>query len=148
MPVLSAFQNANKEISERSVLDNASHIMGEGEIISLAPMKTRGEGVAAQSRLRNLREMKLASTTLLSVALLATAAEGFRFAHFPITIDTDFLIVGKPSTVTCNYVKKRVEKVREITWFAGYVTLNRGCAPLLLVFNTKLYSPQNSDTME
>ena len=104
--------------------------MGEGEIISLAPMKTRGEGVAAQSRLRNLREMKLAST-LLSIALLAAAAEGFRFAHFPITIDTDFLIVGKPSTVTCNYVKKRVEKVREITWFAGYVTSNQGCAPLL-----------------
>ena len=121
--------------------------MGEGEIISLAPMKTRGEGVAAQSRLRNLREMKLAST-LLSIALLAAAAEGFRFPHFPITIDTDFLIVGKPSTVTCNYVKKRVEKVREITWFAGYVTSNQGCAPLLLVFNTKLYSPQNSDTME
>ena len=106
------------------VRDNASYVVGEGEISSLAPKKTSDvkEVVAAQSRLRNLREMKLASTLLL-VALWAAAVEGFRFAHFPITIDTDFLIVGKPSTVTCNYVKKRVEKVREITWFAGYFYL-------------------------
>ena len=67
---------------------------------------------------------------LLSLsALLAAFAEGLRFGHNPVTVDTEALIVGKPAKLTCNFVKYRTESVREISWFLGYSG-----------FNTKIFS--------
>merc|ERR1719259_52145 len=61
---------------------------------------------------------------LAAILLLLMAAAdvcwGLRFAHIPITVDTEILIVGQPSKLTCDYVKFRFETVREIKWFAGY----------------------------
>ncbi|XP_059091785.1 uncharacterized protein LOC131887243 [Tigriopus californicus] len=51
---------------------------------------------------------------------LSPSTFGLRFAHEPVTVDTDVLIVGKPARLTCNFVKYRTESVREITWFLGY----------------------------
>jgi hypothetical protein len=49
---------------------------------------------------------------LLFAALLVAAAEGLRFGHDPVTVDTGVLVVGQPSRLTCNYVKYRTEARR------------------------------------
>ena len=43
----------------------------------------------------------------LVLAIILSHADGLRFSHFPITVNTDLLIVGRPTTLTCNYVKYR-----------------------------------------
>ena len=69
------------------------------------------------SVVKRQRTMMLKAILIL---IAANSALALRFAHFPVTVDTDVLVVGKPSKLTCNYVKFRIESVREITWFAGY----------------------------
>ena len=64
-----------------------------------------------------------AAATFLLLLLLLSAPEptsALRFSHNPISVDTDVLVVGRPSTLTCNYVKFRIETIREISWFFGY----------------------------
>jgi|ERR1712029_776567 len=61
----------------------------------------------------------VAALTLV-VAAAISVTDGLRFGPFPVTVDSQVLFVGRPSTLTCNYSKYRSEKVREITWFAGY----------------------------
>lgn len=54
------------------------------------------------------------------LGLAAEFADALRFAHNPVSVDTEVLIVGRPARLTCNYVKYRTESVREISWFIGY----------------------------
>ena len=42
-----------------------------------------------------------------------------------ITSSSDILMVGVPARLTCNYIKFQSEKVREITWYAGYNGMSR-----------------------
>ena len=47
--------------------------------------------------------------------------EGLRMKPGPaVTSNMDFLMVGVPARLTCNYIAYRSETVREITWYAGY----------------------------
>ena len=54
----------------------------------------------------------------LLVAILSV--DGLRFKQPAITASSDFLMVNVPARLTCNYLKYVSEKVREITWYAGY----------------------------
>jgi len=62
--------------------------------------------------LRLLNFLILIFVTDLSLAL--------RFGNIPITVDSDVILVNKPTLLKCNYVKFRTETVREINWFISY----------------------------
>jgi len=56
---------------------------------------------------------------LLTFSILGSTL-GLRFSHVPITVESDVILVNKPTELTCNYVKFRTETVREINWFISY----------------------------
>ena len=63
----------------------------------------------------------------LILAILAQCfllGQSLRFAHNPVSVDSEVLIVGRPARLTCNFVKYRTESVREITWYLGYAGFN------------------------
>jgi len=66
--------------------------------------------------------MMFAQYTLafLLLAVYYGSVSALRFAHSPVTVDTEAIIVGRPARLKCNYVKYRTESVRQIKWFAGY----------------------------
>ena len=68
--------------------------------------------------------MHLFLLLLLSLAQLFSLGHGLRFAHHPVSVDSEVLIVGRPARLTCNFVKYRTESVREITWYLGYSGFN------------------------
>jgi hypothetical protein len=61
---------------------------------------------------------------ILVLSLFLTIQDGgveaLRFAPSPITVDTEVILINRPATLTCNYVKFKTESVREITWYAAY----------------------------
>ena len=79
-----------------------------------------------------MRETKTAdysaSTLLLVVAIIIANNEivqALRMKDPAITSSSDILMVGVPARLTCNYIKYQSERVREITWFAGYNGMSR-----------------------
>ena len=50
---------------------------------------------------------------------------GLRMKQPAITSSSDILMVGVPARLTCNYIKYQSERVREITWYAGYNGMSR-----------------------
>ena len=69
-----------------------------------------------------------ASTLLLVVAIIIANNEivqALRMKDPAITSSSDILMVGVPARLTCNYIKYQSERVREITWFAGYNGMSR-----------------------
>jgi len=64
-------------------------------------------------------KMTLLLQIILSFSILG-ATLGLRFSHVPITVESDVILVNKPTELTCNYVKFRTETVREINWFISY----------------------------
>lgn len=50
---------------------------------------------------------------------------GLRMKPTAITSSSDILMVGVPARLTCNYIKYQSEKIREITWYAGYNGMSR-----------------------
>ena len=65
---------------------------------------------------------------LLLVAIIATNNEivnALRMKAPAITSSSDILMVGVPARLTCNYIKYQSERVREITWYAGYNGMSR-----------------------
>ena len=67
----------------------------------------------------------------LLVAIISSnngAIDALRIGHNgqeAITSSSDILMVGVPARLTCNYIKFQSEKVREITWYAGYNGMSR-----------------------
>ena len=71
---------------------------------------------------------KSALTLLLLVAIIAVNNEivqALRMKDPAITSSSDILMVGVPARLTCNYIKYQSERVREITWYAGYNGMSR-----------------------
>ena len=77
---------------------------------------------------------KADNATLLKLLLVAIIASNYgvvnalRIGHNgqeAITSSSDILMVGVPARLTCNYIKFQSEKVREITWYAGYNGMSR-----------------------
>ena len=69
-----------------------------------------------------------ALTLLLFVAIIAANNEivqALRMKDPAITSSSDILMVGVPARLTCNYIKYQSERVREITWYAGYNGMSR-----------------------
>ena len=69
-----------------------------------------------------------ALTLLLLVAIIAANNEivqALRMKDPAITSSSDILMVGVPARLTCNYIKYQSERVREITWYAGYNGMSR-----------------------
>ena len=67
-------------------------------------------------------------TLLLLVAIIAANNEivkALRMKDPAITSSSDILMVGVPARLTCNYIKYQSERVREITWYAGYNGMSR-----------------------
>jgi len=67
-------------------------------------------------------------TLLLFVAIIAANNEivqALRMKDPAITSSSDILMVGVPARLTCNYIKYQSERVREITWYAGYNGMSR-----------------------
>ena len=65
---------------------------------------------------------------LILVSIIATKdgiVDGLRMKQPAITSSSDILMVGVPARLTCNYIKYQSEKVREITWYAGYNGMSR-----------------------
>jgi len=65
---------------------------------------------------------------ILFFAILANQqgiVEGLRMKPVAITSSSDILMVGVPARLTCNYIKYQSEKIREITWYAGYNGMSR-----------------------
>ena len=57
---------------------------------------------------------------VIGLFLAFGSVSALRFSHPPITVDSDVILVNKPATLKCNYVKFRTEDIREITWYIGY----------------------------
>ena len=57
---------------------------------------------------------------LLLIWLSVVSVSSLKFGPRPVSVDTEVLIVGRPATLTCNYVKYRTETVREVDWYVGY----------------------------
>ena len=57
---------------------------------------------------------------VIGLFLAFGSVSSLRFSHPPITVDSDVILVNKPATLKCNYVKFRTEDIREITWYIGY----------------------------
>ena len=51
--------------------------------------------------------------------------ECLRMKQPSVTSSSDVLMVGVPARLTCNYIKYQSEKIREITWYAGYNGMSR-----------------------
>ena len=51
--------------------------------------------------------------------------EGLRMKQPSVTSSSDVLMVGVPARLTCNYIKYQSERIREITWYAGYNGMSR-----------------------
>jgi len=69
-----------------------------------------------------------ALTLLLLVGIIAANNEmvqALRMKDPAITSSSDILMVGVPARLTCNYIKYQSERVREITWYAGYNGMSR-----------------------
>merc|ERR1712241_735949 len=64
-------------------------------------------------------KMTLLLQTLLIFSLSGLSL-GLRFSHVPITVESDVILINKPTELTCNYVKFRTETVREINWYMSY----------------------------
>ena len=65
---------------------------------------------------------------LVLVAVIASKdgiVNGLRMKQPAITSSSDILMVGVPARLTCNYIKYQSERVREITWYAGYNGMSR-----------------------
>ena len=82
--------------------------------------------------IKNMRKTKTvdnsALTLLLLVAIIAANNEivqALRMKDPAITSSSDILMVGVPARLTCNYIKYQSERVREITWYAGYNGMSR-----------------------
>ena len=63
--------------------------------------------------------MTLLLQILLSFPIFGLSL-GLRFSHVPITVESDVILINKPTELTCNYVKFRTETVREINWYMSY----------------------------
>merc|ERR1711936_1494863 len=68
---------------------------------------------------RSPLKMTLLLQTLLLVSIFGLSL-GLRFSHVPITVESDVILINKPTELTCNYVKFRTETVREINWYMSY----------------------------
>ena len=69
-----------------------------------------------------------ALTLLLFIAIITANNEivqALRMKDPAITSSSDILMVGVPARLTCNYIKYQSERVREITWYAGYNGMSR-----------------------
>lgn len=51
--------------------------------------------------------------------------QGLRMKPTSVTSSSDILMVGVPARLTCNYIKYQSEKIREVTWYAGYNGMSR-----------------------
>jgi len=80
------------------------------------------------------KNFKVDTATLLKCLLVAIIAcnngvvNALRIGHNgqeAITSSSDILMVGVPARLTCNYIKFQSEKIREITWYAGYNGMSR-----------------------
>ena len=76
----------------------------------------------------------MGSYTLLKLTIIAFAViftgkhcevEALRMKQPAVTSSSDVLMVGVPARLTCNYIKYQSEKIREITWYAGYNGISR-----------------------
>ena len=66
--------------------------------------------------------------SFILVAIIANNNEmvnALRMKDPAITSSSDILMVGVPARLTCNYIKYQSERVREITWYAGYNGMSR-----------------------
>ena len=73
--------------------------------------------------------------------LVIPAALALRFDMNPITVDSEVIVVGRPTKLTCNYAKFRTESVREITWFIGYGSIRTQMFKYSVTTNKKESSP-------
>ncbi len=59
----------------------------------------------------------MGGTQIFFLLLLSfTLGRALKFGPTPVSVDTEVLIVGRPATLECNYVKYRTETVREVEW--------------------------------
>ena len=78
------------------------------------------------------KKMDLSSISKITMMLFLviyneqlTGVEGLRMKQPSVTSSSDVLMVGVPARLTCNYIKYQSERIREITWYAGYNGMSR-----------------------
>ena len=76
---------------------------------------------------------------VIGLFLAFGSVSALRFSHPPITVDSDVILVNKPATLKCNYVKFRTEDIREITWYIGYGGFKGKVRPKILMKNRYLF---------
>ena len=80
---------------------------------------------------------------LILVSIIASkdgVVDGLRMKQPAITSSSDILMVGVPARLTCNYIKYQSEKVREITWYAGYNGMSRKVKlGILIILEIKVF---------
>ncbi len=82
-----------------------------------APSNDTTEKVVTAKSDLTMVTMKL---LLILLASVFPSAQGLRFGPSPVSVDSVVLIVNRPATLTCHYVKYRTESIREIDWFVAY----------------------------